>query len=127
MKSSLPVLVILAAALGACSPASPDGSWTFSTDLTRAEPDFPKGAEGDKTITAAAMFLPRLTIEKNSWEVMKGSIRCTVEKIGVEDGAACENVKDKKPTGRMTLILDGDRLKLKEKNKPAFVYVREKK
>ena len=53
--------------------------------------------------------------------------RGAVEKLGVEDGAACESVKDKKPTGRMTPILDGDRLELPEKNKRAFVHVREKK
>ncbi len=123
--STLLVLPILA--LAACSPASPDGSWTFSTDLTRSEADFPKGAEGDKSVAAIAMFLPRLTIENNGWDVMKGSIRCTIEKLGTEDGAACAYVADKKPTGRMTVTLDGDRLKLKEKGKPTYVYVREKK
>ncbi len=113
--------------LAACAPSSPDGSWTFSSDLTRAEPDFPKGSPGDTSVFAIEILLPRLTIEKNSWEAMKGSIRCTIEKLGAEDGVACEFTKDRKPSGRITAVLEGDRLKLKEKNKPTYVYIREKK
>ncbi len=112
--------------VAACSQPNPNGNWTFSSDLTRKEPDFPKGAEGDKSIAVMASFVPRLKIENNSWTVMRDTIRCTILKINEDKGVECIHVKDGKMSGSMKLELNGDVLKIKENKKSTYVYVREK-
>ncbi len=112
--------------LSGCSKPDPNGDWTFSSDLTRAEDAFPKGAEGDKAIAIMAAFLPRLKIENNSWTAMRDSIRCTIQTLDTDRGVTCVSVKDQKPTGFMRIELKGDLLKIKDGQKPTYVYKREK-
>jgi len=119
-------VVIALVFVAACSQANPNGNWTFSSDLTRKEADFPKGPEGDKSIAVMASFVPRLKIENNSWTVMRDTIRCTILKLNEDKGIECVHVKDGKMSGSMKLELSGDVLKMKESNKPTYVYVREK-
>jgi hypothetical protein len=121
------IFVIMALVfVAACSQPNPNGNWTFSSDLTRKEADFPKGSEGDKSIAVMASFVPRLKIENNSWMVMRDTIRCTILKLNEDKGIECVHVKDGKMSGSMKLELNGDVLKIKESNKPTYVYVREK-
>lgn len=119
-------VVVAMTVVAACSQPNPNGNWTFSSDLTRKEPDFPKGSEGDKSIAVMASFVPRLKIENNSWTIMRDTIRCSIVKVNEENGTECVHVKDGKKSGNMKLVLNGDILKLKEPNKPTYVYVREK-
>jgi len=120
------ILIVALVVLSACGKPNPNGNWTFSSDLTRKEADFPKGAEGDKTIAVMAAFVPRLTIENNSWTVMRDTIRCSILKLNEDKGIECAYVKDGKPSGAMKMTISGDILKLKDGNKPTYVYTREK-
>jgi len=129
LRNDMPRRVIIIAALilmPACTKPNANGNWTFSSDLTRKEPDFPKGAEGDKSIAVMAAFVPRLTIENNSWTVMRDTIRCTILKLNEDKGIECAYVKDGKRSGATKMTLSGDILKLKDGNKPTYVYMREK-
>ncbi len=111
----------------ACTKTEVNGNWILSSDLTRKELDFPKGLEGDKSIAVMAAFVPRLTIQNNSWMLMRDSIRCTINKLDDDNGVNCFYVKDgHRPSGSMRLTLSGDILKIKDGKKPTYVYVREK-
>ena len=111
----------------ACTKPDVNGNWILSSDLTRKEQDFPKGPEGDESIAVMAAFVPRLSIQNNSWMVMRDSIRCTIRKLDEDNGVDCIYVKDgNKTSGSMRMTLSGDTLKIKDGKKPTYVYVREK-
>ena len=119
------ILLITIILTSACTKPNANGEWTLSSDLTRKEPDFPKGSEGDKSIAIMSAFVPRLTIQNNAWMVMRDSIRCSINKINEDNGVDCVYVKDGKSSGSMRINLSGDILKIKDGKKPTYVYVRE--